>query len=817
MTLILSRKDETTMAGGGIFSQEMDGWTWLESWASPDGLESCGVPVAPWDGLQTGLSYKWDPEQGELTLFGEGAHIGIPRIINNGDASTSGAASSIVYNIATASNCFISMNILAGGDLWWHFELERIAMADGTPVTSESDYCSAAAAPVGDGSSSDDADSDNSGSDNTGSDNTDSDNTGSDNTDSDNSGSDNTGSDNTGSTDNDNNLLSGNWTLAPTAGSLGVGPSQGNISWWSADEAEVGTRACLYDDIFSFNSDGSFANVMGADTWLEGWQGAEGCGVAVAPFDGSNAATYSYDASAGTLTVSGLGAHIGLPKVTNDGEIDDVADAASSVTYTVSAISDTAMTLDIDFGGGWWRFELVCADDSCTGSAGESGSDDSASDDTGSDDSGSDDTGSDNVAPTDNDNELLSGDWMLSPTAGSLGVGPSQGNISWWSTDEAEVGTRACLYDDIVSFNADGSFANVMGADTWLEGWQGVEGCGAPVAPFDGSNAATYSYDAAAATLTVYGLGAHIGLPKVNNDGEIDDVANAVSSITYTVTSISDTAMTLDIAFGTTGWWRYELVCADDSCTGSAGESGSDDTGSDDTGSDDTGSGDAGSDDTGSDNPNAAAFTGTFDGTTVEGNTFNYPSDAATWAGFANENQALYPLSFPEASVINFTASSDQPVTLKFRFEYNPWPDVEPNFETDTVVVDGACQAYSVVIPAQPEANTYSSYLMYIIENDIPVTVNDVVIGGDVPACPSADDSADEPAPEPEPEPEPNDPTVSPINITSTSNTPGYEFSGLNCAISTSVTAETEEVAVAVDTAISIPELVASTQHVYVS
>ena len=33
--------------------------------------------------------------------------------------------------------------------------------------------------------------------------------------------------------------------------------------------------------------------------------------------------------------------------------------------------------------------------------------------------------------------------------------------------------------------------------------------------------------------------------------------------------AISDTVMTLDIAFGTIGWWRYELVCADDSCTGS--------------------------------------------------------------------------------------------------------------------------------------------------------------------------------------------------------------------------------------------------------
>ena len=44
-----------------------------------------------------------------------------------------------------------------------------------------------------------------------------------------------------------------------------------------------------------------------------------------------------------------------------------------------------------------------------------------------------------------------------------------------------------------------------MGDDTWLEPWQGVdaEGCGAPVAPHDGSVAATFSYDEAAGTMTI--------------------------------------------------------------------------------------------------------------------------------------------------------------------------------------------------------------------------------------------------------------------------------------------------------------------------
>jgi hypothetical protein len=108
---------------------------------------------------------------------------------------------------------------------------------------------------------------------------------------------------------------------------------------------------------------------------------------------------------------------------------------------------------------------------------------------------------------------------------------------------------------------------------------------------------------------------------------------------------------------------------------------------------------------------------------------------------------------------------------LSLVFEFNPYPDVNPNFETDTVVVDGACQAYSVAIPAQPASNTYSSYLMYIIENDIPVTVNDVVIGGDVPTC--AAELIQEPVAE------------TPLNFQETSAAAGFTFSGLDCIIST--------------------------------
>ena len=64
-----------------------------------------------------------------------------------------------------------------------------------------------------------------------------------------------------------------------------------------------------------------------------------------------------------------------------------------------------------------------------------------------------------------------------------------------------------------------------MGETTWVEGWQGGDGCGAPVYPHDGAATDyTYVYDADAGTITLNGVGAHLGLPKVHNGGELSSV-----------------------------------------------------------------------------------------------------------------------------------------------------------------------------------------------------------------------------------------------------------------------------------------------------
>jgi hypothetical protein len=154
--------------------------------------------------------------------------------------------------------------------------------------------------------------------------------------------------------------LIGNWKLKASAGALGVGPGQGNVSWWSSDLSAVTTRACLFDDSVKFEANGTMTHYMDGSSWLEGWQGAnpEACGALLAPHVGG-AFTYSY--SGGELTINGIGGHLGLAKAYNGGELGAATPVPASRTYqiTFSSNGDT-MTADIAIqNGGWWRFVYV--------------------------------------------------------------------------------------------------------------------------------------------------------------------------------------------------------------------------------------------------------------------------------------------------------------------------------------------------------------------------------------------------------------------------------------------------------------------------
>ena len=152
-------------------------------------------------------------------------------------------------------------------------------------------------------------------------------------------------------------LAGTSWKLAPIAEALGVGPTLGDFSWWSNTTADVTTRACLFDDQYIFDANGTFRNVLDGNTWLEAWQGvtADGCGTPVSPHDGMVQAAWSYDANTGTITITGTGAYLGLPKVHNSGELTAPNNAVNSITYPV-VFNGNSMIVDIDFGGGFWHF-----------------------------------------------------------------------------------------------------------------------------------------------------------------------------------------------------------------------------------------------------------------------------------------------------------------------------------------------------------------------------------------------------------------------------------------------------------------------------
>lgn len=318
------------------------------------------------------------------------------------------------------------------------------------------------------------------------------------------------------------NTLEGTWKMVEEAGALGVGPAVGDTSWWNCDATCVTDRACYYDDTYVFNPDGTFNNVLGAQTWVEGWQGgSDACGSPVAPYDGSASATYTYDSAAGTVTLNGTGAYIGLAKANNAGELPNVA-VPSSITYNVTFLDANTISVYIESGAGvFWQYKL------------------------------------ERIGAT---SSPIEGTWKMAEEAGAFGVGPAVGDTSWWNCDDACVTERACYYDDTYVFNSDGSFSNVLGSETWVEGWQGgSDACGTPVAPYDGSASATYTYDSAAGTVTVNGTGAYIGLAKANNAGELPNVA-VPTSITYNVTFVDANTMTVYVEAGAGVFWQYKLV-----------------------------------------------------------------------------------------------------------------------------------------------------------------------------------------------------------------------------------------------------------------
>ncbi len=246
--------------------------------------------------------------------------------------------------------------------------------------------------------------------------------------------------------------IAGRWKLANEAGSFGVGSKAGDPDWWTPNDNDLTARACFMDDVYIFGEYGSFANEQGDQTWLENWQSGsdDACGAPLAPHNGSVDGTFTY--ADNKITITGTGNYIGIAKAGNTYAYES-GGLPASIEYTVESMNadKTAMTLAVkvtkdDGNIDYWTYKLVKEAEA-------------------------------EASP-------IAGNWTLAQEVGAAGVGPSAGNVEWWSLGAGDLTARACFMDDVYTFGADGSFSNVQGSETWIENWQSDsdDACGAPLA-----------------------------------------------------------------------------------------------------------------------------------------------------------------------------------------------------------------------------------------------------------------------------------------------------------------------------------------------
>ncbi|MDJ1504244.1 PKD domain-containing protein [Xanthocytophaga agilis] len=156
------------------------------------------------------------------------------------------------------------------------------------------------------------------------------------------------------------------WILEPAAGSLWVGELSGN-QWWANGANEVtGSRACVFDDTYTFSKDGSFVfanqNTFGVDeesgkVWPNDMGLPVGChAMSEIPskYSAWGSGNHTFKIVGGNkLQVNGKGAFMALYKV---GETEITAVPNDVVTYDILEMTETKMVLRKAYSWGQWKF-----------------------------------------------------------------------------------------------------------------------------------------------------------------------------------------------------------------------------------------------------------------------------------------------------------------------------------------------------------------------------------------------------------------------------------------------------------------------------
>ena len=113
---------------------------------------------------------------------------------------------------------------------------------------------------------------------------------------------------------------------------------------------------CFLDDVYVFESNGSFSNDLGSTTWIQPFQVALDsmsnlCGTPVSPFDGSST-THTYTRTGntkGTITINGVGAYLGLAEMTNVENLNGSEAQANGVYPDIPASRFYAYEIEGDY------------------------------------------------------------------------------------------------------------------------------------------------------------------------------------------------------------------------------------------------------------------------------------------------------------------------------------------------------------------------------------------------------------------------------------------------------------------------------------
>ncbi len=166
------------------------------------------------------------------------------------------------------------------------------------------------------------------------------------------------------------------WILKPAAGSFGVGPSKGSDAYYPQGADLSSARPCLFNDEYIFKTGDVYQYDSKGDVFGEAYLGItpDGCQPesalgANAKAWGSGTHTFSFTPANGanpaTITVTGTGAFIVLPKAKNGSEYSSGPPATNgSITYEVLGYTKNGtvetLTLTLQTNPGvYWTYVLT--------------------------------------------------------------------------------------------------------------------------------------------------------------------------------------------------------------------------------------------------------------------------------------------------------------------------------------------------------------------------------------------------------------------------------------------------------------------------